>query len=318
MQTKLILQHHRSPGDVLMLTAALRDLHLAHPKKYLTDVLTNCSDLFKYNPNVTKLSNDPSLKVLKLDYSSYTYTADKLPFHFITAFHQELKKLLNIEIPVTAFKPDLHFSEDELKQPSYIHELVGRKVPYWIVNAGCKSDITCKLWPAARFQEVVNKLNNIYFVQVGSDKHMHPTLIGENVINLVGKTSYRDFMLLMRYAYGVLTGVSFAMHLSAGVPIAPIYNRKERACVVLAGGREPVQWEAYPYHTYIHTRGILPCSYGWCQGKRIEKLNDGTAYDNKLCKQPVVSDGEQKVAGCMDLITVEEVVNHIWRLSKCM
>jgi len=35
---KLILQNHQAPGDILMLTAAVRDLHRCHPGKFLTDV----------------------------------------------------------------------------------------------------------------------------------------------------------------------------------------------------------------------------------------------------------------------------------------
>lgn len=35
---KLILKNHQSPGDVMMLTAAVRDLHACQPGKFLTDV----------------------------------------------------------------------------------------------------------------------------------------------------------------------------------------------------------------------------------------------------------------------------------------
>jgi predicted 2-oxoglutarate/Fe(II)-dependent dioxygenase YbiX len=34
---KLILRNHLAPGDVLMLTAAVRDLHLSHPGRFITD-----------------------------------------------------------------------------------------------------------------------------------------------------------------------------------------------------------------------------------------------------------------------------------------
>jgi ADP-heptose:LPS heptosyltransferase len=38
---RLILRSFQSPGDVLMLTAAVRDLHRAHPGKFQTDVRTS-------------------------------------------------------------------------------------------------------------------------------------------------------------------------------------------------------------------------------------------------------------------------------------
>ncbi|MHB1767003.1 MAG: hypothetical protein ACYCUV_04035, partial [Phycisphaerae bacterium] len=51
---KLVLKTHLSPGDIVMLTAAVRDLHRAHPNKFLTAVETSASDLWENNPYVTK------------------------------------------------------------------------------------------------------------------------------------------------------------------------------------------------------------------------------------------------------------------------
>ena len=49
----LILRSTQSPGDSLMVTAAVRDLHLAAPGRFRTDVRTSALDIWKYNPNVT-------------------------------------------------------------------------------------------------------------------------------------------------------------------------------------------------------------------------------------------------------------------------
>ena len=35
-----------------------------------------------------------------------------------------------------------------------------------------------------------------------------------------------------------------------------------RPCVVVAGGREPAHWEAYPDHQFIHNNGALRCCAG--------------------------------------------------------
>src|SRR5947209_2483574 len=51
----LILRSFQSPGDVLMLTAAVRDLHAAAPGRYCTDVRTSCPALWDHNPHLTPL-----------------------------------------------------------------------------------------------------------------------------------------------------------------------------------------------------------------------------------------------------------------------
>jgi hypothetical protein len=35
---RLILRNYQSPGDILMLTAAVRDLHACYPGRFLTDL----------------------------------------------------------------------------------------------------------------------------------------------------------------------------------------------------------------------------------------------------------------------------------------
>ena len=39
---KLILRNFQSPGDIVMLTGAVRDLHRAHPGEFQIDVRTSC------------------------------------------------------------------------------------------------------------------------------------------------------------------------------------------------------------------------------------------------------------------------------------
>ena len=38
----VILTNYQSPGDIVMLTAAVRDLHSKYPGDFLTDVRTPC------------------------------------------------------------------------------------------------------------------------------------------------------------------------------------------------------------------------------------------------------------------------------------
>ncbi len=41
-----------------MLTAAVRDLHRAHPGEFVTDVRTSCPDLWDHNPYLTPLDEE--------------------------------------------------------------------------------------------------------------------------------------------------------------------------------------------------------------------------------------------------------------------
>ena len=44
---RLILSNRQSPGDVLMLPAAVRDLHRSYPGQFETDVRTSCPALWR-------------------------------------------------------------------------------------------------------------------------------------------------------------------------------------------------------------------------------------------------------------------------------
>jgi hypothetical protein len=105
-----------------------------------------------------------------------------------------------------------------------------------------------------------------------------------------------------------LCPVTFLMHLAAAVegqPGAP----KSRPCVVVAGGREPPHWEAYPSHQFIHTVGLLPCcAQGGCWRSRSVPLGDGDEKDDPkhLCLDVVAN-----LPRCMDLISPDAVADRI-------
>jgi hypothetical protein len=98
------------------------------------------------------------------------------------------------------------------------------------------------------------------------------------------------------------------MHLAAAVECKP-GTPPERPCVVVAGGREPATWEAYPGHEFIHTIGRLPCcATGGCWRSRSVPLGDGDVKDepSHLCLDVV-----NNLPRCMDLISPEDVVERI-------
>jgi ADP-heptose:LPS heptosyltransferase len=304
---KLILKNSLSPGDILMLTAAVRDLHRCHPCQFLTDVRTSCSDLWAHNPNLTPLrEDDPEVRVMECHYP-LVHESNSAPQHFIWGFTEYLNRLLGTSIRPTAFRGDIHLSEQERAMPSMVAELVGCDLPYWIVVAGGKYDYTIKWWHFRRYQAVVDHFRDrIQFVQVGEQGHYHPLLYG--VISLCGQTTLRQLVNLVYHGAGVLCPVTSLMHLAAAVE-----TRRDRPntrpCVVVAGGREPPQWEAYPHHQFIHTVGSLACcAAGGCWRSRTAPLGDGDEKDQvgKLCADVV--DG---LPHCMAMITPEDVIRRI-------
>lgn len=179
------------------------------------------------------------------------------------------------------------------------------------IVAGGKYDFTAKWWNPACYQQVVDHFRGkIAFVQCGEAGHWHPPL--NNVINLVGKTTLRQFIRLMHHAAGVVCPVTFAMHLAAAVEPSR-GARKKRPCVVIAGGREPTHWEAYPHHQYISTVGALECCLeGGCWKSRCQLVGDGDEKDrNNICEQPVQITPNLRIPRCHDMITAADVIRRI-------
>lgn len=306
---KLVLQNHQSPGDLVMLLHTLTSLHKTYPGQYVTDVRSTVPDIFKYNPLITKIPlDDTDARVIDMHYPQIHQSNNK-PFRFIGAFTAYLEDKLGVPIKPTEFSGFLHIAEQEKAWYSAIFEKIGRDVPYWVINAGHKSDYTAKAWSFTRYQELVAKFPDVWFVQVGAAEHSHPTLEGANVINMVGQTNVRQLIRLVYNSFGVISGVSFPMHLAYAVPPHPRFNRKSRANITIAGGREPPHWEEGPNHHYLHTCGMLTCcDFGGCWKSRIVPIHDGCKErDENLCLYPVKMDNGQWIGKCMEMIEVDDV-----------
>lgn len=308
---KLILKSFLSPGDIVILTAAVRDLHAAYPGRFVTDVRTSADALWENNPYLTSLDEgDPDVTVLDMEYP-LVHRSNTAPYHFIHGYAQFLEDAIRRWIPdarirVTQFKGDIHVSDLEKSWMSQVEEL-GVTDPFWIIVAGGKHDFTAKWWNPDWYQEVVDHFQGrIQFVQCGEADHWHPPL--DRVINFVGQTDLRQFVRLMYHADGVVCPVTFAMHLAAAVETKP-GKLQNRPAVVIAGGREPSQWEAYPHHQYLHTNGALPCcDNGGCWRSRVVPLGDGDLKDEDLCLLPVEIASERFLPKCLELIRPEDVI----------
>jgi ADP-heptose:LPS heptosyltransferase len=304
---KLILRNFQSPGDIVMLTAAVRDLHAAYPGRFLTDVRTPCPALWENNPHVTALrEQDPGVEVIDCHYP-LIHRSNHAPYHFLHGFIEYFNERLGLAIKPTLFRGDIHLSAQEKSWISQIEEITRKRLPFWIVVAGGKRDFPVKWWDWRRYQRVVDHfVDRIAFVQVGEAGHEHPPL--REVVDLRGKTDLRQLVRLVHHAQGVLCPVTLLMHLAAAVEV-PAGMPKNRPCVVVAGGREPPHWEAYPHHQFLHRAGALfCCDDGGCWKSRVRPLGDRDPKDgaDNLCVDVVGA-----LPRCMDLVTAEDVIRAI-------
>ena len=354
---RIILKCFLSPGDIVMLTGAVRELHRCHPGEFLTDVLTSCPALWEHNPYLTPLDeNARGVEVVECHYP-LIHLSNHAPYQFIHGFTQFLNERLGTRIQPALFKGDIHLTDEERSWEGLWGELGGtdstpspfsrgksgtgwnpslpRGFPFWIIVAGGKRDMTIKWWHPRRYQAVVDHFRGkIQFVQVGEAGHHHPPLRG--VIDLRERTSLRQLVRLVYHAQGVVCPVTNLMHLAAAIPLCPVQGSKfkvqssplacgrptmnfehgtlnsfpqSRPCVVIAGGREPSQWEAYPHHQFIHTNGALRCcDNGGCWKARTVPLHDGDERDHprNLCLDVV-----RGLPRCMDLIRAEDVIRRM-------
>ncbi len=285
----LLLKSDQAPGDVVAMTAAIYSLHRAHPGCYLTAVESPYPEVFAHNPDVVPVA--PDMLPLQMHYPAI-HRSNQRGIHFMQGWCEHLGAALGVEVPLLTNRPHLYFAD-----PAPPVE------DYWLVCSGGKNDFTNKLWGYEQYQKVISRLSgNVRFIQVGARVEDHLPLYMRLGKNLVGKTTLREMFDLCRLARGVLCGVSLLMHVAAAL---------EKPAVVVAGGREPVQWNAYPYQHYLHTVGMLPCvspqgERGGCWRGRTVALGDNPTLDRDLCQRPV--DGRPE---CMTMIHPNQVADII-------
>jgi ADP-heptose:LPS heptosyltransferase len=311
VKRKILLKNNQCPGDILMLTAAVRDLYVSHFREIEIRVDTTASAIWENNPYLSNFSlDDSTVEKIECTYP-LIHTSNNAPYHFVHAFRKELEEKLGLEIPPTLYHGDVHLSKEEKSWQSQIEDM-GVKQDFWIIMAGGKNDYSAKWWSPDSYQKVVDHFKGrILFVQCGEANHWHPPLKG--VINLIGKTDLRQYIRLMYHSIGVVCPVTFAMHAAAAIPTRPNHS-PSRACVVIAGGREPAQWEQYPNQRYLSTNGSLTCcAKGGCWKSRCQTIGDGDAKDNpeNLCLQPVRVSQSLQIPRCMEMIKPFDVIRAI-------
>jgi len=286
---RYILENFQCPGDILMLTACVRDIKRWKPD-YEIDIRTSHDDLFNNNPNITKLDgDDPSVWKLRMNYEIIHQSNQNMNKHFIHGFIQDFNEQTGGSIKLTEFKPDVHLTDDEKNIPVFPDQ----PDKFVVINAGGKTDYLTKCWWDEAWQAVVNLCPDIQFIQIGkrdkkdngAGKSMHSDLEGDNIINKVDKTSMREMVRLIYQSSGTVSVVTTVMHLAAAF---------DKHAAVIAGGHEPWWWERYPGHDYFHTIGQLKCCRtGGCWEKDCKNKN------------------EQDHQKCLELINPADVANSI-------
>ncbi len=300
----LIIRAMVYPGDLMMLTSAIRDLHLAHPGRFVTDAETTCHQVWDHNPYIQSFDRTESYRYLNIGYPPYSHRELK-PEHLSTRYHGKLGEALGVQIPVTRKSPEIYLSGEE-KSPEFPRSL-GLRKPYWVLIAGAKYDTTTKWWNPAYYQKVVDQLDGqIDFVQCGNSSDWHVPIRG--AVNMVGQTDIRQLVRLIYHADGVLCPVTFAMHLAAAVPTG---NGGPRSCVVLVGGRENPLLIQYPNHTLMHLVGRLSCCEQNGCWKYVCQETDVTQVISSRCEKPVQISPTLALPLCMEMIQPEQVVDAI-------
>jgi len=264
-------------GDRLMFTPVVRDLKNQHPD-WQIGVESFGPEIWENNPHIEQNLRELDA-VYQIGPAKVTKGSKTNGLHITAAFRSSLEEQLNETIKQGPFRPEIFLSEAEKS----LKIIDGR---YWVINIDC-GPFSAKRWYHERWQQVVEALSEITFVQVGLKKDNQYRLRGANVIDLIDKTKIRELFSLVYNAEGCISLISSLMHVAAAF---------EKPCVVLAGAREPLTFEKYPNHRYIDKVGCLPC----CEKQACWKNSIGA------CKNRV---GD--IARCMDMITTGEIIDAV-------
>jgi len=289
---KIILRQGQSPGDILTMSRAIADLKASYPN-YQIDIRCPAMEVWKNSPHLTPLKeDDPEVETFNIGYPLINESGWR-GLHFSDAFRYDMEEKLGVPIKKTGIRPELWISEEEKSWYNQVHCEFGWDGPYWILNAGHKSDNVLKQYP--RWQEVVDLLNKYFqgkvkVVTIGHQDHIHPKLNG--VLDLVGKTNTRELIRLMYWAHGSVGPISFQFVISAAFG---------QPAVVVAGNKEGLRWQAYNWIRYICNTGCFP-EFQW----------DGCwkGGQGKKCPNLVETD-KGLVPKCFEMIKPEEVTKAV-------
>jgi ADP-heptose:LPS heptosyltransferase len=277
-------------GDAMMMTAGIRDFHAAYPEIKIK-VTSTAPRVWDNNPYIDQdITPD---KTFNVGTGWLTNASNRLNLHMANAYRISIQNETGLHFEQGPIKPDIWLSEEEYNADPIIQG------PYWVIVKGGEIGWPLKMYPVEKWQEVVDMLTDIKFVELGTSEHVraHGKLQNNkgNVIDFVGKTQdsktgIRDLYKIFLHAQGSIGLVSMHMHLSAAFG---------NPCVVVAGAREPSWFTQYYGHQYLHTNGCLPCA----------ERKACWHCDTPACKNLI--DG--KIPKCVDIIKPQDIARAIMK-----
>lgn len=283
---KILLENTQALlGDRLMFTPAVRDLKAARPD-WRIGIVSGCPEIWENNPHIDpEVTRATADEIFNIGPGKVTRGSKTNGLHCMQSFFESLtdqlieRGLVDVKFRGGLIRPDLHLSPAE-KQERIVDG------SYWVINTDT-GPFSAKRWPADYFQELVELLPMITFVQVGLSQNNFRRLHGSNVIDLIDRTKIRELFSLVYNSQGCVSLVSSLMHVAGAF---------QKPCVVIAGGREPDTFERYPNHRFLDNVGSMPC------------CRDFACWHNSL---EACENNDGKYAHCMLWILPTEVMDAI-------
>lgn len=250
----IIFKNRMAIGDILVMTCGIRDFKHQYPNTKV-GVITTAGHIWDNNPYLEWVNEKPDgVQIMEIGPKFLTDRSNNWNFHHCNSFRVSIEKGLTEQLntPIHIYPgdcwPDIWMTREEVEAKPLIDG------PYWVIIIGGEPGWTAKMYPADRWQYVVDALKEeVQFVQLGMKSHPYPHL--KNVMDYVGRTEdkdhgVRDLFNIFYNSQGSLGLVSMHMHLSAAFG---------NPCVVVAGSREPAWFTHYYGHRYLDTNGLLSC-----------------------------------------------------------
>lgn len=296
MNRTILLYTCKHLGDYAVLTNTVYNLKQAYPEHdYQIDYrgYIGYSDLFLNNPLVCTHGRYPEWK-LYTNYGGRHYESSGEWGAYANGFHRMA------QISFTALYGEKKVHPMLKKTPDFYilpEEYENYKIPYenyCIVNNNYQTSADVKGYPY--FQQVIDQCKDMQFLQIGGDhRDISATLHG--AIDLRGKTTVRQLLLLASKAKCILSGPSGIIHLGA-----PFTNVKK---IVIIGAREPTTlWQDYENTT------ILTSSCGQWGGSRGCMAMH---FRSDMCTKYIQKDGRQ-FPHCMAAIDPDRIVEELCKV----
>jgi hypothetical protein len=206
-------------------------------------------------------------RLAHVDMFIHSYAAQELKDRLVwkTGGHAADITAHNFGLPGAVRDCFLYFSPDEEQQAAVLIQENGISAPFIVIEPGTNRDWfgDLRAWPMDRWRGVIAQLRQQYpdhqIVQVG----LPATELMDGVIDLRGKTSFRQVGLIMKRARLFIGTEGGLMHVARAVKVPSL---------ILWGGVTLPELAGYaPYHTIICKNvACAPCGHqGWCNNNHI-------------------------------------------------